>query len=238
MKKLLFVSIGLLWMLQVFSQKQFVIDADAEMRTVEGDFNSIRVSGGIDIYISQSDEVAVAVSASKDKFRDGVKTVVKNGELQVYYDNEAAWKISDKKLVVYIAFRNLEKIQASGASDIIVAGTINVPSLRLDMSGASDFKGAVSVALLTLHLSGASDVSISGTATTLNIQSSGASDVKGYGLSADICSAHASGASDIHVTVNKELSAHASGASKILYKGLAVVKESHNSGASTIAKRG
>jgi hypothetical protein len=220
------------------AQKQLVVDADAEMRTVSGSYTSIKVSGGIDLYLSQSDEAAIAISASDDKFKPGLKTVVENGQLNIYADGEWALNMRNKKLVVYVSFKELEKIIASGASDIVIAGTIRVPSLQLQLSGASDFKGAVEVGNLDMRLSGASDVKISGNATNLTIESSGASDVKGYDLTAEVCNAKASGASDINITVTKELSAHASGASKILYKGPGVIKDLNSNGASTISKKG
>ena len=106
------------------------------------------------------------------------------------------------------------------------------------MSGASDFKGAVKVNSLKLDLSGASDATISGVATSVTIESTGASDVKGYNLETEVCNARASGASDINITVNKELSASASGASDISYKGTGVIKDQHSSGASSIGKKG
>ena len=136
----------------------------------------------------------------------------------------------------YVSFKQLEKLDASGASDIVVTGEIKVSSLVLKLSGASDFKGAVLVNALNIDLSGASDVSISGTASVVNIESSGASDIKGYDLTSDICTAKASGASDIKITINKELNAHASGASYIYYKGSAVIKDIQSSGASSIRK--
>ena len=113
-----------------------------------------------------------------------------------------------------------------------------MPVFKLDLNGASSFKGAVKVDELSMDLSGASDVRINGFATTVYIQSSGASDVKGYELVADVCTAKASGASDINISVNKELNASASGASDIYYKGDAVVKKMNSSGASSIVKKG
>jgi hypothetical protein len=104
------------------------------------------------------------------------------------------------------------------------------------MSGACDFKGMVKLNTLKISLSGASDIHISGTAGTVDIESNGASDVKGYELVTDTCNANASGASDIQITVNKELTAHANGASDIKYKGSAVIKDMHSSGASNISK--
>jgi len=105
------------------------------------------------------------------------------------------------------------------------------------LSGASDFKGGVKVNSLKLDLSGASDVHISGTANTVDIESSGASDVKGYQLVTDMCNATASGASDINITVNKEISANASGASDIYFKGAALIRDIHTSGASSVSRK-
>ena len=225
----------------VFAQAQnkaFVNDANAEQRTVNGSFNSIKVSGGIDLYLSQFDTESIAVSASEDKYKEHIKTVIENNTLKIYYEGDRLWNTGNKKLKAYVSFKNLEKLQASGASDVQVAGTINVPSLQLEMSGASDFKGAVKTQSLKLELSGASDATISGVTNAVYIHSSGASDFKGYDLVTDVCSAKASGASDIHITVNKELSADASGASDISYKGNAVIKDQHSSGASSIGRKG
>jgi hypothetical protein len=220
------------------AQKEFVVDANAELRTVSGTFTAIKVSGGIDLYLSQSSEQAVAISASEDKYKAGIKTVVENGTLRIYYDGDKGLSWKNRKMRAYVSFKTLEKLEASGASDVHVAGELATDALEMQLSGASDFKGRVKVSSLKLELSGASDVSIEGIATVLTIESSGASDVKGYDLITDICTAKVSGASDVNITVNKELNAHASGASEVYYKGDGVIKEMHSSGASSVAKRG
>jgi hypothetical protein len=233
--------INLLFLIMSFSfckaQKVWVTDADAEARPISSSFNSIKVSGGIDLYLSQGDEEALAVSAIKDEYRQNIKTEINNNVLGISYANGNNWNTGNKKLKVYISFKNLEKIKASGACDVQIAGIIEVPSLFLECSGASDFKGAVKVGKLQLELSGASDAKINGTATEVIITSSGASDVKDYDLITENCTAKASGASDINITVNKNLVAHASGASDIFYKGGAVITDIQSSGASTVAKR-
>ena len=61
--------------------------------------------------------------------------------------------------------------------------------------------------------------------------------IKGFDLAVDYCDAHASGASTINITVNKELSAHASGASDVHYKGNGLIREIKTSGASNVSKR-
>lgn len=219
------------------AQSDIVVDANAVVRTLPGDFNTIKVSGGIDLYLSQSDNVALVVSGANEKVREGIKTVVENGILKIFYQGDKSLKRQDRKLRAYVSFNELIKIDASGACDVWVAGTLSGSGLELQMSGACDFSGRVNVTALKLNLSGASDVSISGTANTLHITSSGASDVKGYNLVTDDCKVIASGASDINITVNKVLNANASGASNVYFKGTALVKEMNSSGASNIVRK-
>lgn len=238
MKKIIAGLVMLCSFFAATAQKEIVNDPNAEIRTITGSFNKIKISGGIDLYLTQSEEEAVAVSASQDKFKEGIKTVVENNTLRIYYFADKALEVfKNKKLRVYVSFKNLELVDASGASDVQVAGVITVPSLTLSMSGASDFKGAVKVSSLKMDLSGASDVTIKGVANTVTIESSGASDVSGYDLVADICRAKASGASDVNITVNKELNASASGSSDISFKGEGVIKEVHTSGSSSVSKK-
>ena len=220
------------------AQKEIVNDANAEIREIDKSFNSIKISSGIDLFLSQSDNEAVAVSASENKYKEEIKTVVENNTLKIYYFGSRNWNKDKKNLRVYVSFKNLESIDASAACDIQVAGVIKVPSLLINMSGASGFKGAVDVTDLKIDLSGASDVTIKGIATSVRIESSGASDVKGEDLITDYCTARVSGASDVNITVNKELNASASGASDISYKGDAVIKDKHTSGASSVGKKG
>jgi len=239
MKKIFFVVVTAFGFLISNAQKDIVNDPDVEMRNVTGTFTAIKISGGIDLFLSQDDKEAVAVSSNDTKTKEAIKTVVENGTLRIYFDGDnkgwGNWK--NRKMRAYVSFKTLEKLIASGASDVQVSGTITGSSLEMEMSGASDFKGAVRVSNLKMELSGSSDVKIAGSATVVTINSSGASDVNGYDLVTDICTAKASGASDINITVNKELNANASGASDIYYKGEGTIKESHTGGASTIAKK-
>ena len=98
--------------------------------------------------------------------------------------------------------------------------------------GGSDFDGKIESDELKIQASGGSDVSISGKAARLTIDASGGSDFKGYDLVSDICNVEASGGSNVHVTVNKELSANASGGSDVFYKGSGLIRDIKTSGSS------
>jgi Putative auto-transporter adhesin, head GIN domain len=236
MKKIFLILTVVCAVFRANAQNDIVVDPNASVRNVTGQFDAIKVSGGIDLYLSQSDNVAVAISASDESYKDGIKTAIENGTLRIFYEGEKGWMKKDRKLRAYVSFTELKKIDATGACDVFVVGSVTTATLILHMSGACDFSGMVKVNTLDINLSGASDAKISGTANTVNIKSSGASDVKAFELVTDVCNANVSGASDVHITINSELTASASGASDITYKGNGVIKEKHSSGASSISK--
>jgi hypothetical protein len=214
------------------SAQKTINDANAQKRNVSG-FHAIEVSGGIDLYLSQGDE-AIAVSASTNEYRDRVITEVVNGVLKIRFEWENNIKIDwkNRKLKAYVSFKNLDGLEASGGSDVVVDGTIKTTKLNMEISGGSDFKGKVESDELKVNASGGSDVSISGKATRLTIDANGGSDFNGYDFSSDICNVEASGGSDVEITVNKELSANASGGSDIHYKGTGLIRDIKTGGGS------
>jgi ribosomal protein S6E (S10) len=217
-----------------FAQKE-IHDANAVVLNVK-DYHSIAVSDGIDLFISHGEEV-VAVSASEEKYRSRIRAVVDKGVLTIKYDDDSklGWR-GNKKLKAYVSYKNLYAISASGGSDVFIDGTVRSKDLVIKISGGSDLSGKVDVDDLRVMQSGGSDINISGRAVRVSIDASGGSDFNGFSLATDVCTIEASGASDVEVTVNKELTARASGASDISYKGDATVRESKSNGASSVRK--
>lgn len=218
-----------------FAQKT-VNDANAEKRSVSG-YHAIEIGDGIDLYLSQGDE-SVAFSASSVKFRDNIKTEVHNGVLKIWYDRSNKFGVdwNNRHMKAYVSFKELDRLDGSGGSDIDVEGTIKVANLDLTISGGSDFDGKVELDGLKVDASGGGDVKISGSVKKLDIEASGGSDFKGYDLSADICNLEASGGSDVYITINKEMTADASGGSDVFYKGNGMIREVKSSGSSSIKK--
>lgn len=235
MKKFLAAIAGGILALCGYAQQ--VNDPNAELRTAR-DFHGISVSSAFTVYLSQGNEEAVAVSASEDRYRDRIKVEVKGGILYIGFDADGKmnWGSGNKKLKAYVSCKTIDLLKISGACDVFISGSLRADELTIDQSGASDLKGNLDVKKLTVDLNGASDIQVSGTATQLSVDASGASDFKGYGLVTETCNAKASGASDIKVTVNKELSGQASGASDVRYRGNGVIRDIRSSGSSSISK--
>ena len=222
----------------LFAQ-EVVNDPNVEVRAVGENFTSIRISGTIELFLSQGTAEAVAVSAANEKHRAYIKTEVKDHVLSISYQEGPGvhFSVGNRSLKAYVSFTTLEKLKISGASKVQVAETLNVPSLLLELSGASVMSGRAICNNLSVELSGASDLKISGAVNDIRIDAGGASRVWAYDLISDNCSIKASGASTVNVTVNKELNARATGASDINYKGTAIIKAIDSSGAGSIRKK-
>jgi phage pi2 protein 07 len=218
-------------------QSNLLVKAPNVQKREVGSFHAISVSNAIDLVIKQGVEEGVAVSATDVATRDRIITKVENGVLKIYLnDNGWHWNfgMNNRKMKAFISFKTLDRLEASGASDVYVDGAIHSDNLAIELSGASDFKGSVQANQLEMHQSGSSDSKISGTSSNLRIHLSGASDFNGYDMITDICNVEASGSSDTHVTVNKELRVSTSGSSDVYYKGNADVKERNTSGSSSL----
>jgi len=238
MKKYFLLSILFVSALAINAQK-IINDANAERRPVKS-FHAVKVSGGIDLYISEGDE-AIAVSARDAETRNYIKTEVVDGVLKIWFEWKNGKNIfmsTNKQLKAYVSYKKLDALSASGGCDIIVDGTITQSSLSINISGGSDFKGKVAVQDLKVESSGGSDVDISGKASRLSAEVSGGSDLNGYDLVTETTSVEASGGSDVEITVNKELNARASGGSDVFYRGSASVSEVKSSGSSSVKKTG
>ena len=236
MQRILLFAVAAVLSMTTRAQQTIIHDPNVELRSVSG-YHGIEVSDAINLYLSQGDKETVAVSAKDIKWRDRIRTVVENGILKISLDRHGWDVLGNIKLKAYVSFTSLDLLKASGASDVFVDGVIAGDRLFVDLSGASDFKGAINVKQLQMNQTGASDAHITGAvAENASFTLSGASSVKGYDLVTQSCSVNASGASDLHITVNKELDIDASGASNIYYKGDGVIKSVRNSGASSVKK--
>jgi hypothetical protein len=213
-------------------------DKNAQKRSAQG-FHGIEISSGIDLYLSQGNEEAVAVSAANLDVRDRIKVDVVDGILKIYIEDHGFhWgNWNNQHLKAYVSCKTIDLLHASGGSDVFFEDPIHSDRLKLNLSGGSDLHGKMTIGELSITQSGGADSYVSGSATTLYVHTSGGSDYHGYDLAADDCHVEVSGGSDAYLTVNKELTASASGGSDVHYKGNGVVRSSSASGSGSISHR-
>ena len=238
MKKLLLILVSMI-SLSAFAQETKVInDANAVARTVSGSFTGISVSSGIDLYLTQGNEEAVAVSASEQKHLDRLITEVVNGTLKIYYDNKGVtWKSSGKaNLKAYVSFKTLEKLYVSAGADVIVNGSIKADKLDMQVTSGAEFTGAINAKELVAEVNSGAAMKVTGGADKFTINVSSGADFKGYDFAVDYCDAKASSGGAVHITINKELVAKASSGGDIHYKGAGLISDIHTSSGGTVKK--
>jgi len=238
MKKIQVMLMGMLLSTVLFAQT--INDANAEPRNLSG-FHVIKISNAFTVYISQGNEDAVAISASKAEYREKIITKVENGVLIIRFDDDKkfwkGWNGDKTKLKAYISVKKIDRLDVSGACDVFFEEGISSEDLTVRLSGASDLKGKIDAKKLSFDISGASDATISGNAAELSVEASGASDFKGFDMTTNYCTAEASGASSVNITVNKELNAKASGASSVRFKGEGLIRDIKTSGSSNVTRK-
>ena len=193
-------------------------------------FNSISISSGIDLYLTQSNSEGVMVKSDSETLKDVV--VEQNGnDIRIKFKDGVKWGGMFKNRIIkaYVNYKTLNELAASGGSDVVSQNQIKTDKLAIRASGGSDIKLTVVSNDLTLQSSGGSDVSLKGKATNMTIQSSGGSDVNAFELITDYAKVQASGGSDVNIYVNKGLEASASGGGDVTYKGNAALNKTSSS---------
>jgi hypothetical protein len=178
-------------------------------------FHAIKVSGGIDIELSQGNELKLQVEADEN-LQAIIHTEVKDGVLNIYHEDNIQ---NAKTMKIHLTFQQLDEIMASGGCDIESKQKLSFASLKVDVSGGCDIKLDCKANDLVCKQSGGCDSELSGEAQNATFNVSGGSDVKAKEFYVKNCTIDASGGSDVTITATGELTMRAEGASDITYYG-------------------
>jgi len=184
-------------------------------RDISQDFNEIRVSRGLDVYLTQGDETDILIEADEN-LHDLITTEISNNVLKISSE-ENIGSASAKK--IYVTFETVSKIVATSGSDVFSKNKIQADKLTLITTSGSDMEVKVNAEDLTLESSSGSDLRVSGTTNMLFAESSSGADIKAGNLEALEAKVSASSGSDVTVNTSKKLIAKASSGGDIKYYG-------------------
>ncbi len=203
-------------------------------------FNAISVSSGIDLYLTQSNTEEVVLKGTKELMEKVKVYKGMDGILKFEVEKGTIWSDwtfgKNSSVKAYVSFKTLNKLMATGGSDVFSQGHLKFKDLMIKSSGGSDLKLDLEVEDLKIMASGGSDVYLKGRASKFILQANGGSDVKAFGLIADEVNAQMSGGSDGELYALKTIDIVASGASDVDYKGPATKKSVSSSGASDVRR--
>lgn len=205
-----------------------------ETHDVSG-FDQVEISDAIQAEIeftSGTEGVVVEANSNVHKYIR-VRTI--NNRLVIDLERNVHFK-DEPTIEVKISAISLERVEASGASNVSLLDTCTSSYFDVKLSGASNFKGTLTTGNLDIDLSGASNCNLLGTATSANMELSGASNFGTLNFEMEDLILSMSGASKTTCTVNGTVSVKASGASSLLFSGNATIVKEDLSGASTVER--
>jgi hypothetical protein len=197
-------------------------------------FNSIDVSGSIDVYVRQDSSSSIKVETD-DNLQQYVETFRDGDVLRIKAEEGYNLKPS-REIKVYVSSSMFKRFEASGGCDIFSEAKINNPSdVDVHLSGACDITLELSAPRITADVSGACSVKLKGETKEFKVEGSGSTDIKCFELVADNVDLDISGAGDAEVYANVKLTGDISGAASVNYKGAAQT-DIHTSGATSVKK--
>jgi hypothetical protein len=204
-----------------------------ETRSVSG-YNSIDVSGAIDIYVKQDSVQTVRVETDGNLL-EYITTREDGGVLHIYPRDNSNLKPS-RNIRVYVSGADFKRFEASGACDIYSENKISGSEMiDIDLSGASDVRMELNAPKVNAELSGAGTITLKGETRDLIVNGTGATDIKCFDLMAENVDVRISGAGEAEVYASVKLDVRVSGAGGVKYKGNATVNQSV-SGAGSVKK--
>lgn len=184
-------------------------------RNISNNFESIKVSQGLDLYITQSNDVSLSVEADEN-LHDIIMTDVENGTLRIY-TTENIRRAASKK--INLSIDNISAIKATSGSDVFSTNTIKTNSLELNSTSGADITLDVKTETLNCYSTSGSDIRVSGTTKSLFAEATSGSDIKASDLIAETSKVKATSGADISVNTSKELTARATSGGDIRYSG-------------------
>jgi hypothetical protein len=201
------------------------------------DFNAIKVSTGIDLYLKMGDTEAVKIVADDDII-DRLVTEVKDGTLRIYM-KRGDWFDwgGNKTRKAYVTVKEIVAVDASSGSDVKTENTLEGESLKINASSGSDVNMDLYFKNVSLNTSSGSDARLSGKVKTFEAEASSGSDIKAQELESKICKVRVSSGSDATVSVSDELYAKASSGGDVRYYGNPTIKDIEESSGGDVSRK-
>jgi hypothetical protein len=200
-----------------------------------GSFNKIKVSTGIDVYLTQGDNTSITVEADEN-LHEYILTEIRGDELFIRHENDVNVREAERERV-YVTMKDIKSLSTSSAGDIVGESPIKTDDLELDASSAGDIKLEVYAKNIKLDGSSSGDITLTGETDVLDAGLSSAGDLYAYNLKCREADVSVSSAGDADIYVTEKLTARASSAGDINYKGDPKYIDAHASSAGGIHRK-
>ena len=207
-------------------------NVEIKNRKISDDFSAIKVSRGLEVYLTKSNKLKLVVEADEN-LHDLITTEVRDGTLVITSTKNIG--IAEAKKI-HLSVENLNKIGLSSGAQVFSENTLNTDELEVSASSGAIAKLKLKVDDLSCDSSSGAIVNLEGKASNFKVRSSSGSIVKSYDLNAKNCEAKATSGANISVYVNGSIEAKATSGANIKYKGNPTIENTDKSSGGSINK--
>ena len=207
-----------------------VVTAD---RSTSQKFTKIKVSTGLDLYLSQGTKNKVTLEADEN-LHDIIITEVNDGVLKIYSE-KSIWQAKARK--VYVTVKNLEGLTATSGSDVYTEDVLKVETIKVSATSGADIRIALDADTVETSATSGSDIRISGTANNHTSRANSGASIEAYKLISKNATVNVSSGADINIYASESINAKASSGGDIDFKGNPrEINKKSSSGGSVSAK--
>jgi hypothetical protein len=202
-------------------------------RTVAEDFTKIKVSTGLDLYLSQGTENKITLEADEN-LHEIIFSKIENGELKIYSDKNI-WNAKAKK--VYVTVKGLTSIVATSGSNVYTEEELSVENINIVSTSVADIDLNLNANSVISTATSGSDIKLNGTTIQHTCSATSGASIEAYDLTSENVTVNVTSGADINIYASVSLEAKATSGGDIDFKGNPKnVKKSSTSGGSISAK--
>ena len=185
-----------------------------EERNVD-DFDGIKASRGINVYITQGSETKVLVKADENLL-DVIETEVEDDVLIV---RSTAMVRNAESFKVFVTVPELEMIKASSGSNVYSENELKSDELETETSSGANITLEINVENLSAGASSGANLRLKGQAKEITARVSSGANIKAEDLKTRDAELKASSGGNIRISIQRQLRASASSGGNIHYSG-------------------
>ncbi len=186
-----------------------------EERREVGNFNEIKTSRGMNVYLSQGTNQKVLVEADSN-LMDAIETKVDDSTLVITTSKNIR---RSKSLKVFVTAPQINNIRTTAGSNVYSENQLKTEKLELTASAGSNMRLDVDANNMDVSATAGSNINIEGKSEVFTAKATSGSNIKAEDLTVEDCNARTTSGANIWIHVNSKLDGKASSGGNIFYSG-------------------
>ncbi|MBT3742417.1 MAG: DUF2807 domain-containing protein [Polaribacter sp.] len=186
-----------------------------EDRSTKEEFTKIKVSAGLELYISQGSKNQITVEADEN-LQEIIITEVSNGVLKIYSEKNI-WKAKARK--IFVTIKNLEAISATSGAAIYTEESLILNNLNINATSGAEINISIEVNTVETSATSGAKIKVSGVSINHISKATSGASIYTYELRSKNVTVKVTSGANIDVFAYESIDAKATSGGDIDFKG-------------------